>query len=1689
MAKRALSETEINQKTNLRADKKIKIQDEEAPEPKTSGVALPLSNNDYTVGWICAITTEYVAAQAFLDETHGEPEHLAINDNNIYTLGKIGKHNIAVTVLPYGEYGTASSATVGTHKRHSFPNIRIGLMVGIGGGAPSRKHDIRLGDIVVSTPRDGKGGVIQYDFGKTIQDQCFRLTGFLDQPPLLLRTAVNALKAKYEVDGHQIEDSIDTVFDQRPRLRKNYQRPDPKSDILYQADVVHSASDDESCEHVCGTNDSPKRVVLRSPRDKEEDNPAIHYGMIASGNQLMKDALIRDKLAAEQDILCFEMEAAGLMNHFPCLVIRGICDYSDSHKNKKWQGFAAMAAAAYAKDLLYRIPASKIDAEKKMADIISNVQETVTGVSREVSTLLHRQHDEEDEEILDWITPVDYAPQQNDFIKRRQPGTGQWLLDSEEFCAWVEGKGQGLFCPGIPGAGKTILAAIVVDDLCARFQNKSETCVVFVFCNFRRHPEQRFEDLLATLLKQMIQQQPSIPDDIKQFYSRHKKRRTRFSAEELSRMLQATTKLFSRIFIVIDALDECQKTNGCRKSFIDDMFNLRANHGINLFTTSRFVPEILDAFKIHTSLEIRAHGDDVRRYLSGCMPQLPAFVYRDPSLQDEIKDGIVDSVDGMFLLAQLYMASLTDKMTKKAIKSALHQFRKQTADQDENEKLQVLSEAYGQALDRIKAQKTGFRQLGERTLLWITCAKRPLTVSELRHALAVESQTNKLDYDNIPETEDMVSACAGLVTVDEENNIIRLVHYTMQQYFSRNRDNIYAEGDEESMANTCVTYLSFSVFSSGPCNSDQALETRLEKNLLYDYASRNWGYHAQKPSVSTKGLILKFLASTNSLSASCQAMLAVKLFAGDTEYERTVPGRMTAVHVAAHFGLSDIISSLAGSYEIDSRNSFGRTPLCVASQHGHNNVVRFLLEKEEIDVNVKDATRSRSPSLGPREMDTSKGRTPLLQAAANNHESVVKLLVDSGRVDCDSQDDEGRTPLSYMAEHGCELISKQLLSRDDVDPDCVDKFGMTPLSWAARYGQDGLVKLLLANKQVNPNVCDGNGFSPLIWAAKQGREMVVRLLLEKEGISRNLQDVDGRTPLAWAVKSGHLHNIDTLLSNEEVDPNMKDKFGQTPLLWAAQNMREGAANQLLDKDGVDPESRDDHGRTTLSWVAGNGDAILAKRLIDIHRVDVNSKDKSDRTPLSWAAENGHRTIIKLLLAKECIDVNCKDIRDRTPLSYAMKNRHSNIVKLLLADDRTAVESRKIISSAPSKEQKAAIKEPWASNWLQTRRSYGGQPSKVMVSDRAGSRSTALRARSESLPSRRKRGLSTDVEHIGRSRVELSESQTCKAMILHRASGKYTLSTFDIQRTLGTGSFGRVYLAQSKFNQRFYAVKVLEKARAVYLKQVSHTNDERRVLSSVKHPFLVWLWGTWQDWRNIYFVMDFVEGGELFSLLRKSGRFPNPVAKFYAAEVILALEYLHSLNFIYRDLKPENILLDRHGDIKLTDFGFAKLVPDKTWTLCGTPEYLAPEVVANKGYNKSVDCWALGVLIYEMLCGYSPFWDPKNTMVIYENILRGTVKYPPYLTQPAVHLMENLITSDLTKRLGNLRGGSSDIKAHPWFEEINWQRLENKKYSPPYTPPIVPGAGDANQFDKYPEDSDIFGSVEGNDNYPTLFPDF
>ncbi|KAE8338716.1 nucleoside phosphorylase domain-containing protein [Aspergillus arachidicola] len=280
---------------------------------------------------------------------------------------------------------------------HSFPNVRIGLMVGIGGGAPSADHDIRLGDIVVSAPSNTHGGVFQYDYGKTIQGQRFFPTGYLDQPPALLRAAVNGLQARYEIEGHHSVDDIDQVLERNPRLRRKYGRPDPASDRLYQSHIVHRLNNKSDCTITCG--DDPSTLLLRNPRTEDERQP---------------DGSLWASRFRKSDVLCFEMEAAGLMNHFPCLVIRGICDHSDSHKNKAWQGYAAMAAAAYTKDLLCRISPQHVQAERKIMENLSSVKaihETTQDIDLGVKRLRQLGDDQEYQAVIDWLTPVNYALQ------------------------------------------------------------------------------------------------------------------------------------------------------------------------------------------------------------------------------------------------------------------------------------------------------------------------------------------------------------------------------------------------------------------------------------------------------------------------------------------------------------------------------------------------------------------------------------------------------------------------------------------------------------------------------------------------------------------------------------------------------------------------------------------------------------------------------------------------------------------------------------------------------------------------------------------------------------------------------------------------------------------------------------------------------------------------------------------------------------------------------------------------------------------------------------------------------------------------------------------------------------------------------------------------------------------------------
>ncbi|GAW15526.1 hypothetical protein ANO14919_049390 [Xylariales sp. No.14919] len=310
-----------------------------------------------------------------------------------------------------------------------------------------------------------------------------------------------------------------------------------------------------------------------------------------------------------------------------------------------------------------------------------------------------------------------------------------------------------------------------------------------------------------------------------------------------------------------------------------------------------------------------------------------------------------------------------------------------------------------------------------------------------------------------------------------------------------------------------------------------------------------------------------------------------------------------------------------------------------------------------------------------------------------------------------------------------------------------------------------------------------------------------------------------------------------------------------------------------------------------------------------------------------------------------------------------------------------------------------------------------------------------------------------------------------------------LSDFALVRTLGTGTFARVCLVRpvvgsDKDKEQVFALKILRKTEVIKLKQVDHVRDERRILSDVAgHPFITRLITTFSDYDSLYMLLDYIPGGELFSYLRRHRRFPEEWAQFYSAEIVLVLEFLHEHQggVAYRDLKPENLLLDGQGHVKLVDFGFAKRLgskddrPVETYTLCGTPEYLAPEVIQNKGHTTAVDWWALGILIYEFLTGYPPFWH-QNPIEIYKQIIEKPVLFPqePPISPNAQHIIRSFCTVDRSRRLGNISGGSQQVKAHPFFDGVDWQALYHRQIRPPIQP-NVRYPGDAQCFDIYPED--------------------
>ncbi|KAL8764520.1 MAG: hypothetical protein Q9194_007012 [Teloschistes cf. exilis] len=615
------------------------------------------------------------------------------------------------------------------------------------------------------------------------------------------------------------------------------------------------------------------------------------------------------------------------------------------------------------------------------------------------------------------------------------------------------------------------------------------------------------DKLTASLLRQILQERPSSVTEIESLYKKHVQKKTRPTLSELQDALVTLSNQIPRVFILIDAVDECT-IPGVRSAFLRQVIALQSQRKISVFVTSRFLPEITSLSQSRLSIEVRATEGDVKRYLENHMAESPKCIQRNDELQRTVVSEITKAVDGMFLLAQLHLASLSGKTTTKAVKLALQKLL---------EGLDVLDAAYKDALGRIEEQKPAMHQLAKNVLHWIVYAARQMTVSELQEALAVEEGTSELDEEDKPDLDDMISVCVGLVTVDEDSNVIRLVHHTTQEFL----ENLPA----------------FKVFDHyvdandiDRNTIDAVYENVCRNHVFFDYAGRSWYTHAESCwNEDIEAQVLDFIEEER------QIIIGYSVYYDNQNpwlremYEPYPLTGFQAIHWAVWIGSEKIGLALLGrGYDPQVLDDLGRTPLMYAAYGENEAVIKMLLDTPAMDVNIADK----------------KGYTPPYFSAMKGHESFVRLLLEQKNIDVNPVAFNGNTPLLAACQFPRDTVVRLLTSVSHLDVNCVGEGGVGALHRVCAYGEGAIVKILLERKDILVNISingvldkEGGGKCPPKWyydctplmvAARYGNEDTVRLLLKRGGVDMSCRNVDGDTALMLAYKRGYESTVNLL---------------------------------------------------------------------------------------------------------------------------------------------------------------------------------------------------------------------------------------------------------------------------------------------------------------------------------------------------------------------------------------------------------------------------------------------------------------------------------------------------------------------------------------------------------------------------------
>ena len=630
---------------------------------------------------------------------------------------------------------------------------------------------------------------------------------------------------------------------------------------------------------------------------------------------------------------------------------------------------------------------------------------------------------------------------------------------------------------------------------------------------------------MGALLKQVVGGLEEIPEEISQAYQKQKKalggRGLRLS--DALKMLQTITSK-ERKFICIDALDECVAKH--RAKILDSLGQiLQKSPGTRIFVTGRphVLPDITRRLAGRvTSLPIGTKRDDIIRYLHSRLEEDTIPDAMDSSLEAEIMKKIPEDVSEMYvettILGKLPWAC-TDRYISRflLVRLNIDVVLQETTIHRRRQKLGAmtdgLGDAYGSTLDRIRSQGGEKARLGMAAVMWISHSERPLKANELCHALAVEIGSPNLNTDNVPSISTVLACCQGLIVVENETSTVRLIHFTLQEYF-RTQPHLFGPA-HSTIAETCLTYL----------NSQQvkAISSSLSRNLqdtpFLEYSSVYWGVHAKKDlSDCAKQLALRLFNDYNTHISTKLLLRAQKIWRLNVNKFSGFSG----LHCVSFFGIIEIVASLVEieGCDINQMAFSGKTPLNWAAYNGHERVVEILLERDDVNPNESDKL----------------GESPLYWAAHNGQEGVVKILLGRDDVNPDKPDNYGETPLWRAAHNGQEGVVKILLGRDDVNPEKPNNNGVTPLWCAAHNGHEEVVEILLGRDEVNPDKPNLDGRTPLLWAAANGHEEVVKLLLARDDVSPNTVDKNGKTPLGEATMGGHRGVIALLQSPRSATP-------------------------------------------------------------------------------------------------------------------------------------------------------------------------------------------------------------------------------------------------------------------------------------------------------------------------------------------------------------------------------------------------------------------------------------------------------------------------------------------------------------------------------------------------------------------------